>query len=666
MNGKVGMIVFVLIVAFLYVHQRSSPPRDALREEPGSQVISSSPYIVILPFQSLGETEIEDALALGLTEDLITDLSNVEDLRVAPFLAVYTFRDGQIDMKEIEKRLRARFVLRGSVRRTADTVRISAQLVDVSTMENIWGERFDREVQLKDLFSIQDDITRKIIEALEMSLSPDDEKQLGKQPTLLMEAYDYYVLGREYYWRRTKETNARAVEMFLKAIETDPRYALAYAGLSNCYALRYDHGWDPDVRWLEEAIALAEKAARLDPELPDAYHAKALALLDSMDFSGAIEYDEKAIGLRPNYYVAFHTLGIALFNLGRYDEARRALQKCLTLYPSHDAAIRDIGRSHALQEAYRSAVPFFKQAYTLNPNCRNMIYLGRTLTRAGKKEEGEALLKEAIERYPREVWPYEFLARFHMRQLHLEEAQQLYEQVLRMAPNMPSAIKNAATFHHMKGDLGRTRALIERSLSIEPRNKGALIRLCSYHYTSGDIEQALTLSAELLDRFPGELPAHLLRIQLLLLLGRFEEAQELTEGMVSAFGYTPAAVALRIRTLLLNGRTAEAEGAARMMTSRFPESPRGANLLAAALFKQGRIDEAVEAQLRAMDIDPDDPEILYNTVKVLEAAGRDRESRERKERLAGLPIADVISYAPLGEWEFTLFWLRDEVRLYPE
>jgi len=656
------LLLFSALFPLLYPHL---PDMFLLKERDIISTIPKVPSIAVLPFRSVGKTEAEEAFALGITEDLITDLSNIKGIRVAPILAVLPYRELTVNFNEIMKHLHSRFVLNGSVRRADSRVRVTAQLVDVTTKENIWAERLDHEVHLDDFFAIQDDITRRIIAALEMKVTAREEKQITKQHTITMKAYDYYALGREYYWRRSKESNGRAIEMFQKAIQIDPDYALAYAGLSNCYHHLYDNGWDPDPKWIDKAIELSEKATSIDSDLPEAYHAKALAMIAKKDYVGATQFDKMALALRSNYFSAYHTLGISMLRLNRYAEAREALEKCLELYPSYDPATRDIGRSYEYQEAYHAAVPYFEKAFETKPIFLNMIYLGRIYTKTGRKDEGEALLTQAIEKYPDEFWPYDFLARFYMARMRFDEAETLYEQVLEMAPRVPSALNNAAFFYNLAGEYQVARALLDRSLEMDANNPSAQFRLCSNYYLSGEIERALELSKALMERFPHDLCPYYIQAQLLLLEGRIDEADDISVKMMSVFREDPVSADLGGRILLFQDKVKEAEQLGREMTTQFPESPRGYNLLAAALLQQGRTDEAAQAQALAIRTAPDEPETIYNTVKGFEASGRTDELHYWKEQLAELSLEKIIPHAPIGDRENNLFWLKENMAYYP-
>ena len=660
-----GLIaVAALFVAFLFFPRSPSDELPSTEETTLTQG-PGAPSIAILPFRSATGNNAEEAFALGITEDLITDLSNIRDVRVAPLLAVLPFGDESSDMNLIVEQLKVRFVLSGSVRRAGSRVRITVQLVDMNTKEHVWAERIDNDMQLDEFFAIQDGITRRIVRALKIRLTSQEDRKIDKKPTVDVVAFDHYTRGRQAYLAKTRDDNRRAIEMYQKAIEADPGYALAYAGLSNCYQHLYDRGWDPDYKWVEQAVELAEKAVEIDPDLPEAHHAKALAMVAVSEYGAAIEADRRAISLRSNYFDAYHTMGFSLFRLRRYSEAREAFKKCLELYPSHYQAIRDIGRSHECQEAYGKAVPYFEKAYALRPICFNMIYLGRIYAKAGRTAEGRALLEGAVEQYPDEFWAYDFLGRFHMREMSFARAEPLYEQVLAMAPKKPAALNNAAHFYALSGNLERAHMLLEKSMEIVPDHLSTRIGLCSYHVSQGDMESAVALSDQIVARHPRELRVLYLRAQLKLLGGHLDEAEALATEILSAFPEDPVSHDLGGRILVLRGAVSEAADVGHRMIEIFPESRRGYNLLAASLFRQGRADEAATMQAKAVGPASDCPEVIVNAVMVFEATGRTDEASTFRKRLPGFPWKEIVPRAPLGDPENNLFWLKKGVRLIP-
>src|SRR5262245_38981755 len=189
----------------------------------------------------------------GITEDLITDLSKLSGLFVIARNSVFTYKGKAVDIGEVSRRLGVRYVVEGSVRKAGNRVRINAQLVDATTGGHLWAERYDRELQ--DIFALQDEVTQKIVFALKIQLTPEEQVRFRQAPTDNLEAYDYFLRGQAYLWRFTREANSQARQLFEKAIELDPQYAGAYAFLCFTYLIAWLAQWNQDPQTLAQAFA---------------------------------------------------------------------------------------------------------------------------------------------------------------------------------------------------------------------------------------------------------------------------------------------------------------------------------------------------------------------------------------------------------------------------
>ncbi|MGA8555387.1 MAG: protein kinase, partial [Candidatus Acidiferrales bacterium] len=204
--------------------------------------------VAVLYFENLSGAKEDEYFRDGMTEDVITELTQIKTLHVFPRAAVLAYRDKPATAPEIGKQLDAAYVLGGSVRRAGNRLRITAQLVETRTGHSVWAERFDRE--MKDVFEVQDEIARSITQALRISLSPQEEKTIAQKPTENLQAYDYFLRGRRYMRRENLEF---AMQMFEHAIKLDPNFALAYAGISNICGMQFElHGRDP--HWIEKGV----------------------------------------------------------------------------------------------------------------------------------------------------------------------------------------------------------------------------------------------------------------------------------------------------------------------------------------------------------------------------------------------------------------------------
>lgn len=276
--------------------------------------------IAVLPFIDLGGDADSSYFSDGMTEDLITALSKIRQLRVVSRTSSMAYRGSPKTLPEIGRELGVARVVEGSVRREDGQVRITAQLIDVATDRHLWGDSYDRD--LADIFEIQRDVADRIAAALEAELSLEERRELDQPPTTEVTAHVHYLRGREQYLRYQEGANEAAIEHYRDAIELDPGYALAHAGLASALCLRTANYGAGDES-LAAARAAAKTALDLDPDLPEAH--KALGLVDSLQGRPAKARAAylRALELRPDYDEAIHNIAFLLNQLGEWDEAGR-------------------------------------------------------------------------------------------------------------------------------------------------------------------------------------------------------------------------------------------------------------------------------------------------------------------------------------------------------
>src|SRR5207249_3682360 len=232
------------------------------------------PSIAVLPFSNMSGDPEQEYFSDGITEDIITDLSKISGLFVVARHTAFTYKTKPVKVEQVGRELGVAFALEGSVRKAGARVRVTAQLTGATTGGHVWAERFDRD--LTDIFAIQDEITHAIVEQLKVKLLPQEEKLIGESPTLNVEAYTYYLRGRDFLYRYSKRYFELARRMFTKAIELDPNYARAYAGIADCDAFLY-MVYQVDVP-LEGILDMSAKALALDNKLAEAHTARGVAL----------------------------------------------------------------------------------------------------------------------------------------------------------------------------------------------------------------------------------------------------------------------------------------------------------------------------------------------------------------------------------------------------
>jgi adenylate cyclase len=246
----------------------------ALRDQP-TLALPLKPSIAVLPFVNMSADPTQDYFSDGMTDTLITDLSKLAGLFVIARNSTFVYKGKAIKPQQVSQELGVRYVLEGSVQKAEARVRIIVQLVDAATGHHLWAERYDRE--LKDIFTLQDELTRRVVGALQVKLTTQEQGRLGRVPTENLAAYDYYLRGKEYWERATQEANGQARQLFEHAIALDPQFALAYTGLGLTYLREWLWGWSYDPHTLDQAVELAQKARALDDTLPEAHTVLGLA-----------------------------------------------------------------------------------------------------------------------------------------------------------------------------------------------------------------------------------------------------------------------------------------------------------------------------------------------------------------------------------------------------
>lgn len=300
---------------------------------PSSRSISSEvPSLAVLYFENLSADKESDYFCAGITEDILTDLSKIKGLRVASRNAVARYRGESVDLGKVAAELGVKAVLEGSVRRAGDRVRISAQLINGADGFHMWAERFDRT--LEDVFAVQEEIASSIAQALRVKLTPAEAEALVQDRPADVRAYDLYLKGRQHYELFTPEGRSEALELFQQAVEVDPNYALAWAGIADCYGQMLQLDSTPD--WAENGrlgLEAARRAIGLNPNLAEAHKAEALVLRFSGDLEGSRASLRRAVEANPRYVSALTNMAVDRYCLGDLAGAERLIRRGLELEP---------------------------------------------------------------------------------------------------------------------------------------------------------------------------------------------------------------------------------------------------------------------------------------------------------------------------------------------
>jgi TolB-like protein/Tfp pilus assembly protein PilF len=275
--------------------------------------------IAVLYFERLEEQEESEYLRLGITEDIIIDLSKVAGISVLSRHAVQKYRNRPIVIPEVIRELQVDFVLHGTVQKTGDMIRVLAELVDGETGQPIWNEEYERQMQ--DIFELQDHVAKSITEALQIRLTDSERRSIGQRSTQNLKAYEYYLKGKHHYQQYSSRDNALAEEMLKKSVRLDPDFAVAHAALAETYVQRFYNWFDRDRCWLSMAEEVIQRACRLNDQLPEVHCTLGQLLYLRGEYEKAMEEVQKSIRLDPHYALAHDHSGEIYLHMGELDKA---------------------------------------------------------------------------------------------------------------------------------------------------------------------------------------------------------------------------------------------------------------------------------------------------------------------------------------------------------
>ncbi len=344
------------------------------------QAVSSAKSVAVLPFSNMSNDAENEYFADGMAEEIINALSKIQSLRVASRTVSFALKGKNEDLAEVGRKLHVSTVLDGSVRRMGNRLRITAQLVNVADGYQLWSERYDREME--DVFAIQDDISQAIVKSLRVILTEGEKKQIEKARAVNVQAYDYYLRGRQYFHQLRRKSLEYAKQMFNKAIEIDPEYARAHAGVADCYSLLYTY-FDAREFNLRQADIAANKALDLEPDLAEAHVARGLAVSLNKRFDEAEREFETAMRLDPKLFDAIYWFARSRLSQGMYEEAVKLLERAAILRPEDyqtagflGQALIAMGRHEEAAVSYRRQVKLIDVHLELNPDDPRASILG--------------------------------------------------------------------------------------------------------------------------------------------------------------------------------------------------------------------------------------------------------------------------------------------------
>jgi adenylate cyclase len=362
--------------------------------------LPDKPSVAVLPFANLSRDPAQEYFSDGVTEDLITGLSKVSGLFVIARNSVFTYKGKAVKVSDVGRDLGVRYVLEGGIQREGSRVRITAQLVDATTGYHIWAERYDREV--RDIFALQDEVTQQIVRALAVKLAEGEQGRIARAPTGNLDAYDLVLRGQDERRRTTRESNAEARRLFVKALDLDPEYARAYVQLGWAHLQSWQFLWSTGPESLERAQELAERALALDDTLPNAHSLLGQIYLWRKEHDRAIAQAERAIALAPNDAEGYETLADVLAWGGRGEDSLRFIRQAMRLNPHYPFFyLWTLGHALYLTRRTEDAVDAFRKLVQQNPNFLPAhAYLAALFTEMGRHEEAEAAWRQAQQLSP--------------------------------------------------------------------------------------------------------------------------------------------------------------------------------------------------------------------------------------------------------------------------
>jgi serine/threonine protein kinase/Flp pilus assembly protein TadD len=357
--------------------------------------------IAVLPFADMSAERENGYFTDGMAEEIINALTTIRALRVASRTSSFAFKATTEDIRQVGKKLDVATVLEGSVRKAGNKLRITAQLVNVADGYQLWSQRYDRDME--DVFAIQDEIAQNIVKALRVILSEDEKRAIEKVPTVNVEAYDCYLRGRQFFHQFRKQSIEFARQMFNRAIEIDPTYALAYAGVADCCSVLYTN-FDATDTNLANAETASRRALELAPQLAEAHVARGLALSLLGKHAEAETEFETAMGLNPQLFDAAYMYGRALLAQGELQKATRIFERASELRPEDyvvpgllGGAYAGLGRTADAQWSYRRQMETASKRLELNPDDPRALYMGAVaLARLGEAKRAKDWANQAM------------------------------------------------------------------------------------------------------------------------------------------------------------------------------------------------------------------------------------------------------------------------------
>lgn len=365
----------------------------------GGKKPDSGISLVVLPLENLSGDKGQDYFADGMTDDLIANLAKIRSLRVISRSTAMAYKGTRKPLSEIAKELHVDAVVEGTVLRAGNRVRITAELVQVSTDHHLWADTY--ESQMGDILALQNRVSSAIVDEIRINLTPEDKERLAKNPAVSPEAYENYLKGRFYWNKRSEESFVKAIGYFDQATKQDPQYALAYAGLSDCYAIigATIFGTMPAAEAAPKAKAAAVRALELDPTLAEAETSLATAKFNyDWDWNGAAAGFKRAIELNPSYATAYQRYSLYLIAMGQFQDSFEQIEKARELDPLSISINFSLGWRLYLARQYDRAIQQLQNTLDMDPSYElPHLILGQAYEQKGDYTRALPELQKAVE-----------------------------------------------------------------------------------------------------------------------------------------------------------------------------------------------------------------------------------------------------------------------------
>jgi len=385
----------------IYQHQATASIESASVDQM-AMPLPDKPSIAVLPFKNLSGDEKDGLIAKGLTEDIITALSKIQELFVIASASSFAYEGKTVTIRQVSEDLGVRYILDGSIQRSKDRLRFTVRLVDAVAGNQMWADRFDRTIE--DLFVLQDDIVRRILVELQVRLTEGEHARIYSRKTQNLDAWLLFVQANHEGFKFTRTGMSRARELYEAARKIDPNWAQPLEGLSWTYWYEARMGWTEDrEEWMRKGIELAEKAVEWAPEEPGGYKALGNLALSKRDYDQAIAYREKALNLAPNDFTSLWGLGGVLYKAGEPERAINILKRAMRLNPSKMVALLwTMADAQVVAGQYGDAIITSNEAASRQPDSMYPhIFLAAAYSAVGRQEEARTEADKVLKINPK-------------------------------------------------------------------------------------------------------------------------------------------------------------------------------------------------------------------------------------------------------------------------